>query len=111
MRRTQQIVLEAAGSFQVCVMPGGRLQIVLGDVSGLPLSGTDAIYDKSGVAFRLGTTTRAVDNYMRQLRNPLPYSKAGGSPRFCERDVQMWLENGMSPAARRARARFKQPAH
>jgi predicted DNA-binding transcriptional regulator AlpA len=105
MRKTEQITLEAAGKFTVSVLPTGRIEILLNDVDGLPEPGADCIYDKQGAANRLGTTVRSIDNYMRQKRNPLPYSKAGGSPRFSERDIQQWLENGMSLASRRARSR------
>ena len=66
----------------------------------------DVLYDKKGVALRLGTTTRAVDNFMNQKRNPLPYIRHAGRPRFRETDVKWWLDQGCSVAARRTASRI-----
>jgi predicted DNA-binding transcriptional regulator AlpA len=107
-----KVILEAR-AFRVSVLPEGRVQLELDDVTHLPENDTEAIYDVAGVASRLGTSMRSIANYMRQKRNPLPYSKVGGMLRFREQDLQQWLTDGGSPAARRARqrARLKQPAH
>lgn len=107
-----KVILEAKG-FRVSMLPEGRFQLELDDVTALPEADTEAIYDVAGVAKRLGTSARSIANYMRQKRNPLPYSKVGGMLRFRENDLQQWLTDGGSASARRARARLglHQPAH
>lgn len=70
------------------------------------LNPSDTLYDKRGVAARLGTTTRSIDNFMRQKKNPLPYIRHAGHPKFRESDVQWWLDQGCSVAARRVSSRL-----
>jgi hypothetical protein len=103
MQLTPKIVLEANGSFRVTTLPDGRVQIELEQVSGVDTTVHDTIYDKQGVAKRLLTTTRSVDNFMRLKKNPLPYSKASGHPRFRESEIQRWLNEGQSLSARRSK--------
>jgi predicted DNA-binding transcriptional regulator AlpA len=108
MRRTSAIILEAAHSFRVTSLPNGRVRIELEDVDTKDLEpcAPSTVYDKSGVARRLGVGKRSIDNYIRQVRNPLPYSIAMGRARFLESDVIKWLEEGKSPAAKRVKARL-----
>lgn len=103
MQLTPKILLEANGSFRVTTLPDGRVQIELEQVSGMQTTVHDTIYDKQGVAKRLLTTTRSIDNFMRQKNNPLPYSKASGHPRFRESDIQRWLDEGQSLSAKRSK--------
>lgn len=108
IRRTASLTLEAAHSFRVTSLPNGRLKIELEDVETqqLEASAPSTVYDKSGVARRLGVGKRSIDNYIRQSRNPLPYSIAMGRARFLESDVIDWLVKGQSPAAKRVKARL-----
>jgi len=108
MRRTSAIILEAAHSFRVTSLPNGRVRIELEDVDTKDLepSAPSTVYDKAGVARRLGVGKRSIDNYIRQPRNPLAYSIAMGRARFLEADVIAWIEEGKSPAAKRVKARF-----
>jgi hypothetical protein len=103
MQRTPKIVLQANGSFRVTALPDGKVQIELEEVIGVDTTVHDTIYDKQGVAKRLLTTTRSIDNFMRQKNNPLPYSKATGHPRFRESDIQRWLQEGQSLSAKRSK--------
>jgi hypothetical protein len=84
------------------------LKIELEDVETQQLESAapHTVYDKSGVARRLGVGKRSIDNYIRQVRNPLPYSIAMGRARFLESDVIDWLVKGQSPAAKRVKARL-----
>jgi hypothetical protein len=99
-----KLVVECAGDFRVKVLPGGRVEISMQDVVGEPPP-DDILYDKRGVAARLGTTVRSVDNFMQQKRNPLPFIRHAGRPKFRESDIKWWLDQGCSVAARRAAAR------
>jgi hypothetical protein len=100
-----KLVVECSGSFRVQVLPGGRVEISMEDVNG-DLTPDDTLYDKRGVANRLGTTMRSIDNFMKQRKNPLPYIKHAGRPRFRESDVKWWLDQGCSVAARRVASRL-----
>jgi hypothetical protein len=104
MQLTPKIVLEANGSFRVTTLSGGRVQIELEQVSGIQTTSHDTIYDKQGVAKRLLTTTRSIDNFMRLKTNPLPYSKSSGHPRFRESEIQKWLDEGKSLSAKRSKS-------
>lgn len=108
MRRTSAITLEAAHSFRVTSLPNGRVRIELEDVdtNALEPAAPSTVYDKGGVARRLGVGKRSIDNYIRQTRNPLPYSIAMGRARFLESDVIAWIEEGKSPAAKRVKQRL-----
>jgi predicted DNA-binding transcriptional regulator AlpA len=108
MRRTSAITLEAAHSFRVTSLPNGRVRIELEDVDTKDLepAAPSTVYDKGGVAARLGVGKRSIDNYIRQARNPLPYSIAMGRARFLESDVIEWIKEGKSPAAKRVKARL-----
>jgi predicted DNA-binding transcriptional regulator AlpA len=108
MRRTSTLILEAGPSMRITNLTNGRVKIELEDVetSALEPAAPTAVYDKSGVARRLGVGKRSIDNYIRQARNPLPYSIAMGRARFLESDVLQWLEEGKSPAAKRVKARL-----
>ena len=108
MRRTSAITLEATHSFRVISLPNGRVRIELEDVDTKDLepAAPSTVYDKGGVARRLGVGKRSIDNYIRQVRNPLPYSIAMGRARFLESDVIAWIEEGKSPAAKRVKARL-----
>lgn len=101
------ITLEAA-SFKVIALGEGRVQIELHDVdpAGIDSAAPVAVYDKTRLAKRLGVSKRAIDNYIRQVRCPLPYTIAMGRARFLESDVLEWLKEGASPAARRVKARL-----
>src|SRR5690606_33459230 len=61
------------------------------------------------VAKRLGTSVRAIENWTRQKKHPLPYIRHCGHPKYRESDIQWWLSQGCSVAARRA-AVFAQEA-
>lgn len=91
-------------------LSNGRVKIELEDIetSEIEPAAPAAVYDKAGVARRLGVTKRSIDNYIRQARNPLPYSIAMGRARFLEADVIAWLEEGKSPAAKRVKSRLGQ---
>jgi len=97
-----KVVLECAGSFRVHVLPGGRVELELETV--VAKSESDTIYDKKGVAKRLGTSTRSIENWTLQKKHPLPFIRSCGRPKFRESDVQWWLSQGCSVAARRASA-------
>ena len=100
MTHAPKLVVECAGSFKVKVLGNGRVEISMDDVSGeLP---NEVIYDKKGVARRLGSSVRSVENFMKQKRHPLPFIRYAGHPKFRESDVLWWLEQGCSVAARRA---------
>lgn len=102
------LVLEAGPSFRVTNLLNGRVCLELEDVDiqQLQLNAPIIVYDKRGLAKRLGVSYRSVDNFMRQARHPLPYTVSMGRPRFLESDVNKWLEEGSSPAAKRVRARL-----
>ena len=108
MKRTSSLIIEAGPSFRVTNLTNGRVKIELEDVDTEAFQGIapDTLYDKSGVAKRLGVTKRSIDNYVRQPRNPLPYTIAMGRARFLETDVIKWLVDGGSPAAKRVKARL-----
>lgn len=108
MRRTSTLILEAGPSMRITNLTNGRVKIELEDVetSALEPAAPTSVYDKAGVARRLGVGKRSIDNYIRQTRNPLPYSIAMGRARFLESDVLQWLEEGKSPAAKRVKARL-----
>jgi len=108
MKRTSSIILEAAHSFRVTSLPNGRVKIELEDVETKDLEPTEpsTCYDKAGVARRLGVGKRSIDNYIRQPRNPLPYSISMGRARFLESDVIEWIKAGQSTAAKRVKARL-----
>lgn len=93
-------------SFHVEVLPNGRISLELNGVKKEdPTDKHDTLYDKQGAAKRLGTSVRSIDNYMRQMLSPLPFTKIGGLVRFRESDLQLWLDGGLSLSARRARQR------
>jgi hypothetical protein len=97
-----------ASSFKVTALAEGRVRIELIDVdsTGLGAAAPVTVYDKTKLAQRLACSTRAIDNYIRQVRSPLPYTIAMGRARFLETDVMEWLRAGASPAARRVRSRL-----
>ena len=101
------ITLDAA-SFKVTALGEGRVRIELVDVDPAGLNGAApvAVYDKTRLAQRLGVSKRSIDNYIRQVRSPLPYTIAMGRARFLETDVVEWLKAGASPAARRVKTRL-----
>lgn len=105
MTSAPKLVVECSGSFRVRVLPSGRVEISMEEVTG-DLTPGDTLYDKRGVAIRLGTTTRSIDNFMRQKRNPLPYIRHAGHPKFRESDVKWWLDQGCSVASRRISSRL-----
>lgn len=106
MTTSPRLVVECAGSFRVKVLSGGRVEIHMEEVVG-DLSSDESLYDKKSVAKRLGTTTRSIDNFMKQKSNPLPYIRHAGKPKFRESDIQWWLDQGCSVAARRSSFRAK----
>ena len=101
LNSTPKLIVECAGSFKVNVKPGGRVEIEMEQVSGVS-SDSDTLYDKAGVAKRLGTCARSIENWMTQKKHPLPYIKNCGHPKFRESDIIWWLDQGCSVAARRA---------
>jgi predicted DNA-binding transcriptional regulator AlpA len=109
MKRTSAVILEAAHSFRVTSLPNGRVKIELEDVETKDLEPTEpsTVYDKAGVARRLGVGKRSIDNYIRQTRHPLPYSISMGRAKFLESDVIEWIKQGQSAAAKRVKARLK----
>ena len=106
MTLAPRLVVECSGSFRVKVLSGGRVEISMEEVAG-ELPSDDILYDKKGVALRLGTTIRSIDNFMAQKRNPLPYIRHAGRPRFRESDIKWWLDQGCSVAARRIASRVQ----
>jgi uncharacterized short protein YbdD (DUF466 family) len=108
MHRTSSLVLEAGPSLRITNLNNGRVRIELEEVetSALEAAAPSTVYDKKGLARRLGVGIRSVDNYMRQARNPVPYTVSMGRPRFLETDIVKWLQEGASPAARRVKARL-----
>ena len=108
MRRTSSLILEAGPSFRVTNLTTGRVKIELEEVDTacLEAAAPSTVYDKSGLARRLGVSKRSIDNYIHQVRNPLPYTIAMGRQRFLESDVMKWLVEGASPAAKRVKARL-----
>lgn len=107
MRRAATLVLEAS-SLRITNLADGRFRVELEEVdtSSLEPAAPCTVYDKSGLADRLGVSKRSIDNYVRQRRNPLPYTVAMGRARFLEADVMRWLQDGASVAARRVKARL-----
>jgi predicted DNA-binding transcriptional regulator AlpA len=108
MRRTSSLILEAGPSLRITNLTNGRVKIELEDVetSALEVATPTTVYDKTGLSRRLGVSKRSIDNYIRQVRNPLPYTIAMGRSRFLETDVMKWLIEGASPAAKRVKARL-----
>jgi hypothetical protein len=104
MTISPKLVVECAGSFRVKVLQGGRVEISMEDATG-ELTADDVLYDKKGAANRLGTTIRSIDNFMSQKKNPLPFIRNAGRPKFRESDIKWWLDQGCSVAARRAATR------
>lgn len=107
MPKIPKITIDCGPSFRITTLPTGRVVIEAEDVEahGAPIS-ADTLYSKAEVASRLGVSLRSVDNFMRQKKNPLPYTRSAGHPRFRESDVLRWLEAGLSPAARRSSERL-----
>ena len=101
MAKITRLTLDCSGSLKITPLPTGRVIIEIEDVelTGLP-SDPDPIYSKEQAADRLGVSTRAIDNYMRLKKNPLPFSRAGNRPRFRESEIQRWLD-GDGVASRR----------
>lgn len=89
-------------------LTNGRVKIELEEVdtASLEAAAPSTVYDKSGLARRLGVSKRSIDNYIHQVRHPLPYTIAMGRARFLETDVIKWLQDGASPAARRVKSRL-----
>jgi len=108
MRRTNTLTLEVGPSMRITNLTNGRVKIELEEVDSTAFEQTlpTTVYDKSGLARRLGVSKRSIDNYIRQTRNPLPYTIAMGRARFLETDVMKWLIDGASPAARRVKSRL-----
>lgn len=107
MTRIPRVVVEASGKFIVTALPCGRVLIDLleVDAANLKNSDVDPVYDKRGIAKRLLTSIRNIDNYMRQP-NPIPHVRTGGKVIFREKDLQEWMNERRSVAARRARTRI-----
>jgi hypothetical protein len=95
-----KLVLECTG-FSVRSLPDGRLELELDNASGEAKPPEDTLYDKAGVAARLGVTVRSVENWMKKKRHPLPYLKHCGRPRFRESDVAWWLSQTCTNRSRR----------
>lgn len=106
-----RLTLEAGNSVRVTLLPSGRAVVELEDVnlSSLPKQDLDRTYDVQSVAVRLATTPRQIYALVRQDKNPLPHFKLGRSTRFRESDLQVWIDSGLSAAARRCRARLLCP--
>ena len=103
-KSSPKVTLECEGTFRVTILAGNRVQIELDAVTGLPETAGDVLYDKRGVAERLGTTLRSIENWMIQKRHPLPYIRHCGRPKFRESDISWWLSQGCSLASRRVSA-------
>lgn len=97
-----KITLVCSGSYRVKNLPGNQIEIELYDVETPSELPGDTLYDKAGVAQRLGTSVRSIENWMNQKKNPLPFIRSCGRPKFKESDVQWWLAQGSSVASRRA---------
>lgn len=108
MKRTSSLILEAGPSFRITNLLNGRVKIELEEVETEALQAVtpDTVYDKTGVAKRLGVTKRSIDNYIRQARSPLPYTISMGRARFLETEIMKWLMDGASPAAKRVKAKL-----
>ena len=98
---TPKLVLECAGSFRVRTLPGGRVELEIEDVTPVAEFG-DTLYDRKQCAKRLGTSERSIENWTKQKKHPLPYIRHCGHPKYRESDIQWWLSQGCSVAARRA---------
>lgn len=105
LNSNSKITLVCAGSFRVRTLTGNRVEIEMENVEAPPVAPGDVLYDKAGVAKRLGTSVRSVENWMNQKKNPLPFVRHCGRPKFRESDVQWWLSQGLSVASRRAACR------
>ena len=108
MKRTSSLILEAGPSIRITNLTNGRIKIEMEDVetSGFEPATPATVYDKGGLARRLGVSKRSIDNYIHQNRNPLPYTISMGRARFLETDIMKWLIEGASPAAKRVKARL-----
>jgi predicted DNA-binding transcriptional regulator AlpA len=108
MKRTTSLTLEAGPTLRITNLTNGRVKIELEEVDTQNLEAAEpsTVYDKSGLARRLGVSKRSIDNYIHQTKNPLPYTISMGRARFLEEDVIKWLRDGASPAARRAQQRL-----
>jgi predicted DNA-binding transcriptional regulator AlpA len=106
--KLNKLTLEAGNSVRVTLLPTGRAVVELEevDIQSIPKDDLDRTYDVRSVAERLATSPRQILALMRQDKNPLPYFKLGRSTRFRESDLQMWIDSGLSAAARRCRARL-----
>lgn len=111
VKTAPKITLECSGSFHVNILPDGRVSIELEAVTGLPETSGEVLYDKRGVAKRMGATLRSVENWMTQKKHPLPFIRHCGRPKFRESDIEWWLAQGCSVAARRASAALLEKAY
>ena len=99
MLTTPRLVVECGNEFKVRVLPEGRVELVLDNANVAPVD--EVLYDKKGVAARLGATVRSIENWMNKKTHPLPFIRHCGHPRFRESDVRWWLSQGCSVASRR----------
>lgn len=105
MQTCPKITLVCSGSYRVRNLPGNQIEIELQDVVAPSELPGDTLYDKAGLAKRLATSVRSIENWMNQKKNPLPFIRSCGRPKFRESDVQWWLSQGLSVASRRAAGR------
>jgi len=81
-------------SVRIFSQPSGHLGVELEPVDETGWAKTlpcENIYTISDLTKRLSCSRRTIQNYMRRSVNPLPYSRAGGKPRFSESDISSWL--------------------
>lgn len=96
---TPRITVECGSAFRVKILPEGKVELELEDAN--VTSASDTLYDKKGVAARLGTSVRSIENWMARKKHPLPFLKHCGRTKFRESDVAWWLSQGCSVASRR----------
>jgi excisionase family DNA binding protein len=90
--RDMNLTLEAH-SFKVSVTPQNKLSITVENVSPKEISNQipEKIYTVREAAARLKVNHRTIRRYLTSKRRPLPHSRAGGTIRITETNLEKWL--------------------
>jgi len=84
-----------AHSFKVSVTPHNKLQLTVENVSPTEVSKQipERLYTVKEAASRLKVNHRTIRRYLSAKKHPLPHSRAGGTIRISETDIERWLAN------------------
>lgn len=98
---SMNLTLEAH-SFKVSVTPHNKLAITVENVSPQEVSKQipERLYTVKEAAARLKVNHRTIRRYLAAKRHPLPHSRAGGTIRISEIDIEKWLTNDKFGLAR-----------